>query len=381
MPAARDRRRSRSRTIARTTGVLHRDRREPRHVARARHVAGRVEAVGAHEVRVAQAELRAPSRSSSRRSAACRRARRSRRARRRRRSRSGSARASTRSRTVSRSPAREVDRRLADRARRRGSTVTTSVELRVLERDEHRHQLRDARDRQLLVGRVRAREHLAGGAVLDEVGARVDARTGGGGRRCDARARRTRAGGDSRGRTVPQRGTSSSTRIFWPTLSEVGVRRSGFSCSSALDRRRRGRARCAERVAGTDRVVLRVGRRAVVVELASAPVLRSSSRRVAVRASCGSAGVVPPSLERGAECTSTTRRRDRDEERRGRGVAREVAAAAPARPPTSRRRPRPRARGARPRRPRPRASRRARRAVGVDDRARRGRRARSPARS
>ena len=52
-----------------------------------------------------------------------------------------------RSRTVSCSPARRsiVD---SPTAAARGSTVTTSRELVVLERDEHRHQLRDRRDRQ-----------------------------------------------------------------------------------------------------------------------------------------------------------------------------------------------------------------------------------------
>ena len=66
----------------------------------------------------------------------------------------------------------EIDRLLADRGRTRvdGDDVG---ELLVLEHDQHRHQLRDRGDRQLLV-RIRRGEHLAGRGVLDHVGMRVD---------------------------------------------------------------------------------------------------------------------------------------------------------------------------------------------------------------
>ena len=48
-------------------------------------------------------------------------------------------------------------------------------ELVVLERDEHRHQLRDRRDRQMRVRSVR-REHVSGACVLDDVRARAHRR-------------------------------------------------------------------------------------------------------------------------------------------------------------------------------------------------------------
>ena len=60
-PAAGDRPRSAWPTISRIDGLLHRHARELGHVARARHVAGRVEAVRTLEVGVAEAELRARS--------------------------------------------------------------------------------------------------------------------------------------------------------------------------------------------------------------------------------------------------------------------------------------------------------------------------------
>src|SRR5581483_7226711 len=70
----------------------------------------------------------------------------------------------------------EEDRRLAH-ARRRAADGDDVVELRVLQRDEDRHQLRDARDRQPLA-RVARGEDLPSCGVLDEVGARVDVRRG-----------------------------------------------------------------------------------------------------------------------------------------------------------------------------------------------------------
>jgi hypothetical protein len=68
----------------------------------------------------------------------------------------------------------EADRRLADGGGRplHGHDV---AELDVLERDEHGHQLRDARDHAAGM-RLRRREHLAGLPVHDEVALRLDGR-------------------------------------------------------------------------------------------------------------------------------------------------------------------------------------------------------------
>jgi hypothetical protein len=72
----------------------------------------------------------------------------------------------------------EVDRRLAD-GRRALVDDDDVVGLRPFERDEDRHQLRDRRDRDAVVRPVRE-QHLAGRAVLDQPGARVDVGDGGG---------------------------------------------------------------------------------------------------------------------------------------------------------------------------------------------------------
>jgi hypothetical protein len=83
----------------------------------------------------------------------------------------------------------DLDRRLADdgRARADGDDVGQT---RVLERHEHRHQLRDARDGD---PRVRAprREHVARGRVLDQIRPRRDGRRPGvsGGNEDDGRSK------------------------------------------------------------------------------------------------------------------------------------------------------------------------------------------------
>ena len=117
----------------------------------------------------------------------------------------------SRSRTVICSPGVEIDRRLADRggARVDGDDVG---ELVVLERDEHRHQLRDRRDRQPLV-RVRRGEHLAGARVLDRR------------RRCALHRRRPPARARAPRRAArPRRGSEQPShliRICSPMKSDV----------------------------------------------------------------------------------------------------------------------------------------------------------------
>ena len=105
----------------------HRDARELGHVAGARDVAGRVEAVRVGEVRVGEPELRGRGRSSARRSARPSRGRRTRRSRSPRRSRSARARHGS-GRAASRAPRAEVDRRLADRGGWREIVATSSSE-------------------------------------------------------------------------------------------------------------------------------------------------------------------------------------------------------------------------------------------------------------
>ena len=83
-------------------------------------------------------------------------------------------------------------------------------ELVVLERHEHRHQLRDRRDRQPRV-RPRRGEHLAGARVLDDVGAAVDLRRGG----------VCREAATARRRACEQERAFHRSRIFSPMKSEV----------------------------------------------------------------------------------------------------------------------------------------------------------------
>ena len=160
----------RSRTIERTTGDVHRDAREQRDVARARDVTGRVEPVRAHEVRVVQAELlrlRVHPRDEQRKVAA-----------------GGRGRERVRGvvRTLDQRALEQVahgdplprvqrDPRPAD-ARRLRRHRDDLVEVEVLQRDDHRHQLRDARDRQPLVRVVRG-EHDAVRGVDDVERARI----------------------------------------------------------------------------------------------------------------------------------------------------------------------------------------------------------------
>jgi hypothetical protein len=77
-------------------------------------------------------------------------------------------------------PGPEVDGRLAD-GRGAFGHPHHLAETGMLERDEHGHQLRDAGDRQALPG-MALEQHLAGGGVLDVVGAAADLRRGGHGR-------------------------------------------------------------------------------------------------------------------------------------------------------------------------------------------------------
>ena len=69
----------------------------------------------------------------------------------------------------------QTDAGLAD-GRRIGRDRDHVAEPRTLERDQHGHHLRQARDRDPLAGVVRE-QHLSGASVLDEIRARVDARS------------------------------------------------------------------------------------------------------------------------------------------------------------------------------------------------------------
>ena len=75
--------------------------------------------------------------------------------------------------------ARSARRSMLDSPTRRriGRDRDHVAEPRTLERDQHGHHLRQARDRDALARIVRE-QHLSGASVLDEVGARVDARSG-----------------------------------------------------------------------------------------------------------------------------------------------------------------------------------------------------------
>ena len=173
-------------TVSRTNRVRISDPRELRDVGCARVLAGRVEPVGADEMRVAQPELRGLGVHQRREGRVVRRDR--------ERERVGGVVRRLDQRTLDQVAdgellaGVEVDRRLADRggARVDGDDVG---ELEVLERDEHGHQLRDRRDRQPVV-RVRRREHLARARVLDDVRACVDRR------RAGARAARAATSGE-----------------------------------------------------------------------------------------------------------------------------------------------------------------------------------------
>ena len=185
----------------------------------------RVEPVRPHEVRVAQAELRARARSSSRRTRATIPPD----------AADASASAAlfalwisapaSRSRTLMRWPRDERDPRLADlrgAARHRHGVVG----LQMVERDDHRHQLRDARDRQRRV-RVAAGEHLAVRRVDDVERLRIEVRDG-----------RVRASGEGeRDATATSsrrmRREGYFTRSFWPTWSEFELTPGLSACELA----------------------------------------------------------------------------------------------------------------------------------------------------
>ena len=118
----------------------------------------------------------------------------------------------TRSATVIAWPALEVDRLLPDG---RGARVDVHDvrELQVLERDDHRHQLRDRGDRNL-VAVVVLGEHLAGDRVHHEPGAGVD----------DRRPRPVRIRARAAGRRDDRGGEQSPhrSRSFSPMKSAVG---------------------------------------------------------------------------------------------------------------------------------------------------------------
>ena len=232
-PPAADRPRSPGAPSARTNGTRIASRGERRHVARARVRAGRVEPVGADEVRVGEAErggLRVHQLGERRRSRARRRAR----ARRRRCSPTGSAPPRSSSRTVICSPAAQVDALLADRrrarvdARRRPrasrwSSATSTVISFVIDAIA---QVRRARRRRRAPRRSRR----------------------------SRRARRVRAAAAARppptqpGTPPPRRqrrrgASAHRRRILSPMKSEVGST-FGFSCREPRDRdARRGRDR------------------------------------------------------------------------------------------------------------------------------------------
>ena len=107
--------------------------------------------------------------------------------------------ASTRSRTEIRSPARRPMLGLADGGRiGRNRDHVAELHRRRRSSDRRGHHLRQARDRDPLAGVVRE-QHLSGASVLDEIGARVDARSGSEGRAERGRVRpRRRAGPTSR---------------------------------------------------------------------------------------------------------------------------------------------------------------------------------------
>ena len=211
-----------SRTIERTIGQAHGHTCEQRDVARAGDVAGRVEPVRPHEVRVVQAELlraRVHPRDEERQVAAggggCERIRRV-------------------VRALDQRPLEQVahgdllsrverDPRPAD-ARGPRRHRDDLIEVEVLQRDEHRHELRDARNRQPRVRSV-GREHLAVRGVDDVERARVGLRDRG---LCRAGESETGRDGDEE---PAHRAERYLTRSFWPTWSAFELT-PGLSCSS-----------------------------------------------------------------------------------------------------------------------------------------------------
>ena len=147
-------------------------------------------------------------------------------------------------------------------SRRLRGTVTIVVRLQVLQRDDHGHQLRDARDREPLV-RVVRREHLAVRRVDDVERARVAVRRRGRARRAGERAERDHGGDSEDRRRIAAEGYW--TRIFWPTWSAFELT-PGLSRSSSAtvvpvarrDRRRRCRPAARRRTSRRTVVVVRV---------------------------------------------------------------------------------------------------------------------------
>ena len=110
----------------------------------------------------------------------------------------------------------QMHRRLADLGCV-GAHPHDVVPLRMLERDEHGHQLRDARDRNARPRTVLC-EDLAGRGVLDDVGARGDGRRGR--MRSSDESERREDSGDPDPEDHDR--NSYLTRIFWPMWSAVG---------------------------------------------------------------------------------------------------------------------------------------------------------------
>src|SRR4051812_38305476 len=102
----------------------------------------------------------------------------------------------------------------------------------MLERHEHGHQLRDARDRDA-VGRVVLREHVTRGRVHNEERARVDRRSRRVRRRCGGNEQEARRDGNE---PAVHGAQIYLTRMRWPTVSafELTPGLSSSSCSTVV---------------------------------------------------------------------------------------------------------------------------------------------------
>ena len=120
----------------------------------------------------------------------------------------------------------EARRGLADLGRLRADGDDV-VGLRVLERQQDRHQLRDARDRDAPLGCV-GQQHLAGGAVLDHPGTARHVGRGSEDRGGEGEGRGDRDQAGLHGAAI----LGQRTRIRWPIVSEFGST-PGLSRSSA----------------------------------------------------------------------------------------------------------------------------------------------------
>ena len=252
---------------------------------------------------------------------------------------------------MSRSPGAQADRRLADRRGAPARRVTTSSRPRVLERDEHGHQLRDARDRHAWSGASLASSTSPVVAVLDEERARLH--LPGRGEHGSGERERRQASGDEQRRRVERR--QESTRQLTADLARRPAERvgstPGFSASSSPSTPRSKRS--AERVSRLATVSERGRRR----PLSSSP--GSDVGRVCRR--CVLVTVVVAVGAAWSVCSAGADEQDGDRHReRGRGAERRRSdeLPAPVHVATSRRRPRPRAQPRRLGARRPRASRR-----------------------